>query len=93
MTDVTNNHDTALGLPDGSVIASGETKFIDSWESMRNHAVVSAWVEAGVLSSSASKDADDKESIIAQLAELGIKADKRASVEKLQEKLDEALAK
>lgn len=33
-----------------------------------------------------------KESLIAQLAELGVKADKRSSVEKLQEKLEEALA-
>ncbi len=36
---------------------------------------------------------EHKESLISQLAELGIKADKRSSVEKLQEKLDEALAK
>lgn len=34
-----------------------------------------------------------KEELIGQLAELGVKADKRSSVEKLQEKLDEALAK
>lgn len=33
-----------------------------------------------------------KEELISQLAELGVKADKRSSVEKLQEKLDEALA-
>ena len=33
-----------------------------------------------------------KEDLIAQLAELGVKADKRSSVEKLQEKLEEALA-
>ena len=36
---------------------------------------------------------EEKEYVIAQLAELGVKADKRSSVEKLQEKLDEALAK
>ena len=36
---------------------------------------------------------EEKEYLIAQLAELGVKADKRSSVEKLQEKLDEALAK
>lgn len=35
---------------------------------------------------------EEKESLIAQLAEIGVKADKRSSVEKLQEKLDEALA-
>lgn len=36
---------------------------------------------------------EQKETLIAQLAELDIKADKCSSVEKLQEKLDEALAK
>jgi len=36
---------------------------------------------------------EQKEELISQLAELGVKADKRSSVEKLQEKLDEALAK
>lgn len=35
---------------------------------------------------------EQKEFLIAQLAELGVKADKRSSVEKLQEKLEEALA-
>lgn len=42
-------------------------------------------------------EADDedeqKAALIAQLKELDIKADKRSSVEKLQEKLDEALAR
>lgn len=36
---------------------------------------------------------EEKESLIEQLAGFGVKADKRSSVEKLQEKLDEALAK
>lgn len=36
---------------------------------------------------------EQKESLISQLAQLGVKADKRSSVEKLQEKLEEALAK
>lgn len=36
---------------------------------------------------------EQKESLIAQLKELDIKADKRSSVEKLQEKLNEELAK
>lgn len=41
-----------------------------------------------------SDDEDEqKAALIAQLKELDIKADKRSSVEKLQEKLDEALAK
>lgn len=39
------------------------------------------------------EEPSDKDALIAQLAELGIEADKRSSVKKLQEKLDEALAK
>lgn len=39
------------------------------------------------------EELDEKDVLIAELKELGIKADKRSSVEKLQEKLDEALAK
>ena len=48
------------------------------------------FVEAGETELS---EDEQKESLIAQLKELDIKADKRSSVEKLQEKLDEALAK
>lgn len=36
---------------------------------------------------------EQKEELIAQLKELGVQADKRSSVETLQEKLDEALTK
>lgn len=36
---------------------------------------------------------EQQEELIAQLKELGVQADKRSSVEKLQEKLDEALKK
>lgn len=38
-------------------------------------------------------EGEQKEALIAQLAELEIKADKRSSVETLQQKLDEAMAK
>lgn len=47
-------------------------------------------VEAGDVELS---EDEQKDALIAQLKELDIKADKRSSVEKLQEKLDEALAK
>lgn len=43
--------------------------------------------------SEVAEELDEKDTLIAQLAELGIEADKRSSVKKLQEKLDEALAK
>jgi hypothetical protein len=111
MTNVTNNYNRSLGLPNGVVIASGESADVDGWDKLSKHKVVAKWLEAGVLSAGKSSKKDKpevvenvqfteevdedtaKEELIAQLAELGVKADKRSSVEKLQEKLDEALAK
>lgn len=97
MTEVTNNHHTALAMPDGTAIAAKETKSFDNWAENAKNGVVAHWVEVGLLSVSGDDtddaDGDEKDVLIAKLAELGIKADKRASVEKLQEKLEEALAK
>lgn len=122
MTNVTNNYNRNLGLPNGVVIAAGGSADIAGWDKLSKHKVVAKWLESGVLSVGKSSKKDEpevvedvqlteqepedaaedgnelsedeqKESLISQLAELGIKADKRSSVEKLQEKLDEALAK
>ena len=111
MAEVTNNHITALGMPDGTSIASRETKSYENWAVNAANGVVAHWVATGVLSvdgydevveptQEEVEDAldelseeDEKEALIAQLAELGVKADKRSSVETLQQKLDEALAK
>lgn len=117
MTDVTNNHVTGLGMPDGTSIASRETKSYENWAVNAANGVVAHWVSTGLLSvdgydgeevdgeSSPDSDEEDeepeaeatedeqKDALIAQLAELEIKADKRSSVETLQQKLDEALAK
>lgn len=126
MTNVTNNYNRNLGLPNGVVIAAGESADVTGWDKLSKHKVVAKWLESGVLSAGKSSKKDEpevvekvkiteevtepsqaevedaldqlsedeeKESLIAQLAELGVKADKRSSVEKLQEKLDEALAK
>lgn len=111
MTNVTNNYNRSLGLPNGVVIASGESADVAGWDKLSKHKVVAKWLESGILSAGKSSKKDEpevvenvqvteevdedaeKESLIAQLAELGVKADKRSSVEKLQEKLDEALAK
>ncbi|UYL22516.1 hypothetical protein CUB19_gp7 [Stenotrophomonas phage CUB19] len=111
MTNVTNNYNRNLGLPNGVVIASGESADVAGWDKLSKHKVVAKWLESGVLSTGKSSKKDEpevvanvqiteqqpdedaqKEELIAQLAELGVKADKRSSVEKLQEKLDEALA-
>ena len=126
MTNVTNNYNRNLGLPNGVVIASGESADVAGWDKLSKHKVVAKWLESGILSAGKSSKKDEpevvenvqvteevtepsqaevedaldqlsedeeKESLIAQLAELGVKADKRSSVEKLQEKLEEALAK
>lgn len=111
MTNVTNNYNRSLGLPNGIVIASGESADVAGWDKLSKHKVVAKWLESGILSAGKSSKKDEpevvenvqvteevdedavKEELIAQLAELGVKADKRSSVEKLQEKLDEALAK
>lgn len=112
MTNVTNNYNRNLGLPNGVVIAAGESADIAGWDKLSKHKVVAKWLESGVLSAGKSSKKDEpevvanvqiteqeqdedsqKEDLIAQLAELGVKADKRSSVEKLQEKLEEALAK
>lgn len=110
MTNVTNNYNRNLGLPNGVVIASGESADVAGWDKLSKHRVVAKWLESGILSAGKSSKKDEpevaenvqfteevdedavKEELIAQLAELGVKADKRSSVEKLQEKLDEALA-
>lgn len=110
MTNVTNNYNRNLGLPNGVVIASGESADVTGWDRLSKHKVVAKWLESGILSAGKSSKKDEpevvesvqvteevdedavKEELIAQLAELGVKADKRSSVEKLQEKLEEALA-
>lgn len=110
MTNVTNNYNRNLGLPNGDVIAAGGSSDIAGWDKLSKHKVVAKWLESGVLSVGKSSKKDEpevvenvqvteevdedsvKEELIAQLAELGVKADKRSSVEKLQEKLEEALA-
>ncbi len=117
MTNVTNNYNRNLGLPNGVVIAAGESADVAGWDKLSKHKVVAKWLESGVLSAGKSSKKDEgvelperevvanvqfteqeqdedaqKEDLISQLAELGVKADKRSSVEKLQEKLEEALA-
>lgn len=121
MTNVTNNYNRNLGLPNGVEIAAGESADVAGWDKLSKHKVVAKWLESGVLSTGKSSKKDDpevvenvqfteqepeqaakevnepseddqKEALISQLAELGVKADKRSSVEKLQEKLEEALA-
>jgi hypothetical protein len=104
MATVTNNTPrTPLGLPGGIVVAPGESKNIPGWAAIKDNAIVKAWVKAKVLTVEGFTDAptpavqtqvvaDEKDEILRQLAELGIRKDKRTSLEKLKAALDEALA-
>lgn len=98
---ITNNHKSDLGLPNGQVLRSKEPTEVRDWAQMQQSAVVMAWVKAGILSVSGTSQvippeqaaatvSADKDVLIARLAELDVKADKRKSVEKLQAMLTEA---
>lgn len=50
MTVVTSNHTSPLGLPRGPVILPGRSVKVDNWHVLKNHAVVSSWLAAGVIS-------------------------------------------
>lgn len=115
MTNVTNNYNRNLGLPNGVVIDAGKSSDVQGWDKLSKHKVVAKWLESGVLSVGKSSKQDDpevvedvqfteevaedadedeqKQALIDQLSELDVKADKRSSLETLQKKLDEALAK
>lgn len=94
---ITNNYHSVIILPRNVGIAIGASVDYPEWNKIKDMPNIKWYVDNGHLSVEAGEtvqdEADDKDSLIEQLAELGIKADKRYSVEKLQEKLDEALAK
>lgn len=107
MTVVTNNHTSPLGLPRGLVIQPGTSVRVDNWRILRNHAVVAAWLAAGVLSVEdgteqsakverapvAAPVGDHATDLRAQYAELfGKRAYHGWSAEELRQKIDAKLA-
>lgn len=101
---VTNETKIVLGLPDGTSLPPGATKEVK--DDLVKNRIVSAWLSKSMLTISgkqkaASKaddggsekeEADDKQAMINELAELGIYRDKRTSAENLKALLDEARA-
>lgn len=94
--DKLSKHKVVAKWLESGVLSAGKSSKKDEPESegkeFPGREVVANVQFTGEVADESDEDAQ-KESLIAQLAELEIKADKRSSVEKLQEKLDEALAK
>ncbi|CTQ67137.1 hypothetical protein [Roseibium alexandrii] len=102
MTNVTSKYEGPLGLPGGPVIPAGGTVLVEKWDIIKEHQVVKAWRDAGVIFAEEPEDTADntdkdaekaqKDLLIAELAELGIEKNRRSSLETLQEALDAAKA-
>lgn len=93
---ITNHFHSVIVLPQGVGIAIGATVDYPEWNKIKDMPNISWYVDNGHLTVEGVAEVDQdagKDDLIAQLKEMGIKADKRSSVESLQEKLDEALAK
>lgn len=103
---VTNNTRVTLGLPQAGPVEPGQS--IDIPDSVAQNRIVSVWIGKGMLTvngkakASAAKpedpakgeadEGDEKDQIIAELAELGITRDKRTSLPNLRTTLEEAKA-
>lgn len=87
-----------VGHPQGSIIELSEEKAASPMYRSRvrlsdDQSAAKLEVATPAGGAPAKTEDEQKEELIAQLKELGVQADKRSSVETLQEKLDEALVK
>lgn len=88
MTSITNNHSTALGLPDGTILPAGVATNVPNWDELKDNAVVKVWQERGILKAGKDVSSDDEKAALQEkLDELGVKYDKRSGVDKLREQL------
>lgn len=102
---ITNNHKTALGLNDGTLLQPGVPTPVPNWDAIKKNAVIAAWVKAGILtegtaSATPSKFVpantapdlgnDEKAELQAALEAKGIEFDKRWGIKKLREALEAA---
>lgn len=92
--NVTNNHSGPLGLPTGQELQPNVATPVHDWATIKQNAVVAAWLKAGILvegeAQSNADDAPDRDELIAKLAALGIKHHPNTGVAKLQTLLAEA---
>lgn len=49
MAKITNLYGSRIALPDGTEIDAGETAEVENWDKLKDHAVVSVWLSAGVI--------------------------------------------
>ena len=93
MTNIISKHNGPLALPAGPTLAPGNTVFVERWHFIKDHAVVKAWLKAGVLAveKDVTSDPDEKDALIAALADLGIRKTRRSSVESLRQAKQDAL--
>jgi len=102
---ITNNHKTALGLSDGTLLQPGTPTPVSGWDALKKNAVIAAWVKAGILtegSASATPSKfvpvntapdlgnDEKAELQAALEAKGVEFDKRWGVKKLRDALEAA---
>lgn len=102
---ITNNHKTALGLNDGTLLQPGTPTPVPGWDAIKKNAVIAAWVKAGILtegSASATPSKfvpantapdlgdDEKAELQAALEAKGIEFDKRWGIKKLRDALESA---
>jgi hypothetical protein len=96
MTTVTNTGVQPLVLLGGTFLAPGVETEVSDWSKVKAHPITKFYLDSGVLVTGAVEDADEdpdddrKSDLIARIKELGGKADKRSSVEKLEALLVEA---
>lgn len=102
---ITNNHKTALGLNDGTLLQPGPPTPVANWDAIKKNAVIAAWVKAGILTEGAASETpskfapantapdlggDEKAELQAALEAKGIEFDKRWGIKKLRDALEEA---
>lgn len=102
---ITNNHKTALGLNDGTLLQPGVPTPVPGWDALKKNAVIAAWVKAGILTEGAASAApskfvpvnttpdlghDEKAELQAALEAKGIEFGKRWGIKKLRDALESA---
>lgn len=101
---ITNNHKTALGLNDGTLLQPGTPTPVANWDALKKNAVIAAWVKAGILTEGVSATPskfvpantapdlghDEKAELQAALEAKGIEFDKRWGIKKLRDALESA---
>lgn len=97
---ITNTHKTTVGLPNGIMLEPGKPTLVRDWPEISKNLVVQAWVRAKILKVEEAEqpdpikpDGDEKDELIAELKALGVKKDRKSSVEKLRALLEKAKAK